>query len=177
MFPKEMYAAKRCFKECGGVIKEVVSVGYFCKPIRCVYTVFPDTPEVVCIPKSGFGNYEVGVTHLFDVCEDIDSVISAAKESLNKDEQILYSELYTGKELDGASGFEFCGYDLLEAGASAIYDCSFELEFDFNIVNINDFGLISTIEEAIEIDKKLRMEFPDERHAHCEICGVWRYVN
>jgi hypothetical protein len=172
MFPKEMYVAKRCFKEYDSAIREVVSVGYSCVPIRWIYVVFPDAPNDICVPQRGFENYilEEGVTRLWDMCEDVNDVVLAGKENLKETEQILYCELFKGNELDGVNDFEFCGYDLLEAGASAIYDC------DFKINNINDFGLIPTINEAIEADAKLRMGFPYEQHAHCDIYGIWRYV-
>ncbi|MDR3292518.1 MAG: hypothetical protein LBT20_00250 [Clostridiales bacterium] len=172
MFLKEMYVAKRCFKECNSTIREVVSVGYSCMPIRYIYAAFLDAPNELCAPEIGFENYilEENAVRSWNVCKDINKVVFIAKENLNKDEQILYCELYKGNIFDGMSNFEFCGYDLLEVGASAIYDC------DFNIDKTNDWGLIPTITEAIEVDIKLRNEFPYEQHAHCDIYAVWRYV-
>jgi hypothetical protein len=176
MFLKEMYTAKRCFKERGGKNSEIVSVGYSCMPIRCICGVFPNGFDEWSVPPIGFESLamEQDVALPWIVCNDIPRVVALAKEALNDDEQILYYELYGGNGA-GASAiydcdFEFCGYDLIEAGASAIYDCDFEID------NINEFGLIATLDGAIAIDRQLRAEFPDESHAHCDIYGVWRYV-
>ena len=72
-------------------------------------------------------------------------------------------------------GFTFCGYDLVEADTSisAITDCG----GDFTSIpyeKLTEFGLLPTYRDAVLTQLALVEEAPDEPHAYCMICEIWR---
>ena len=73
------------------------------------------------------------------------------------------------------SGFTFCGYDLVEdfSTISAITDCG----GGFSCIpyeNLTEFGLLPTYKDAILTQLALVEEAPDECHAYCDVCEIWR---
>lgn len=79
-------------------------------------------------------------------------------------------------------GFEFCGYDLVEGeyefnigfGISSLTNCSFDDIFSFK--DLNQYGLLDSRKEAEHLQKLLPEIFPDEPHAYCTICAIWRKI-
>jgi hypothetical protein len=71
--------------------------------------------------------------------------------------------------------FEFFGYDLLEdkTGISAITNCG---GFDKAFANseLSAFGLIQNLARAKEIQKSLKINYPEEAHAQTAIWALWR---
>ena len=72
-------------------------------------------------------------------------------------------------------GFTFCGYDLVEEETliSAITDYG----GGFNSIpyeKLTEYGLIPTYKDAALAQLALVEEEPDEPHAYCIICEVWR---
>ena len=72
-------------------------------------------------------------------------------------------------------GFTFCGYDLVDADTSisAITDCG----GDFTSISydkLTEFGLLPTYKDAVLTQLALVEEAPDEPHAYCMICEIWR---
>ena len=72
-------------------------------------------------------------------------------------------------------GFTFCGYDLVEEETliSAITDYG----GGFNSIpyeKLTEYGLIPTYKDAALAQLALVEEAPDESHAHCVVCEVWR---
>ena len=72
-------------------------------------------------------------------------------------------------------GFTFCGYDLVEEETliSAITDYG----GGFNSIpyeKLTEYGLIPTYKDAALAQLALVEEEPDESHAYCIICEVWR---
>ena len=73
------------------------------------------------------------------------------------------------------SGFEFCGYDLVESGStiSAITNCG----GDFNSIpygKLTRYGLLPNYKDAVLAQLALVEEDPDEPHADCDIYEIWR---
>ena len=76
--------------------------------------------------------------------------------------------------------FEFCGYDLVEGeyeydigfGISSLTNCSFDEVFSFK--DLNKYGLLDSRKEAERLQELLPKIFPDEPHAYCIICAIWR---
>ena len=72
-------------------------------------------------------------------------------------------------------GFTFCGYDLVEEETliSAITDYG----GGFNSIpyeKLTEYGLIPTYKDAVLAQLALVEEEPEEPHAYCIICEVWR---
>lgn len=71
--------------------------------------------------------------------------------------------------------FEFLGYDVVdtEACASALSNCG-----GFPDVFLNDeltqHGLIRSLGRAMEIQKNLRKNHPEEHHADCDVWAIFR---
>ena len=72
-------------------------------------------------------------------------------------------------------GFEFCGYDLVEESISisAVTDCGgmfASIPYD----RLTEFGLLPSYKDAALAQLALVEEAPDENHAYCMICEIWR---
>ena len=72
-------------------------------------------------------------------------------------------------------GFTFCGYDLVEEDTtiSSITNCG----GGFTSVpykKLTEYGLLPTYRDAVLTQLALIEEDPDEPHAYCMICEIWR---
>jgi len=71
--------------------------------------------------------------------------------------------------------FVFQGYDLVDVGCgnSALTNCG---GFDNAFANeeLSNVGLLSTLKRAIEVQKLLEKNYPDEPHADCNIWAIWK---
>jgi hypothetical protein len=78
-------------------------------------------------------------------------------------------------ELIEIQDYDFLGYDLLDqyCDTSALTNCG---GFDevFLPSDLNHFGLIDKYEKAIDINKGLLKNYPDEEHADTNIIAIWR---
>jgi len=77
--------------------------------------------------------------------------------------------------------FDFCGFDLADGWVSAILNCGsfascdyFSKAFDYQ--ELNELGLISNYESAVQIRQKLMDEYPDDEHTYCAIFAIWRRI-
>jgi hypothetical protein len=72
-------------------------------------------------------------------------------------------------------GFDFIGYDLLDAygGISALTNCG-GFSNTFLPQDLNQYGLISAYDMARTTKKNLLMNNPDEHHANCNVWAIWR---
>lgn len=72
-------------------------------------------------------------------------------------------------------GFTFCGYDLVEEATSisAITNCG-ELFTSVPYDKLTEFGLLPTYKDAVLTQLALIDEEPQESHAYCMICEIWR---
>ena len=72
--------------------------------------------------------------------------------------------------------YEFIGYDLLDKAydISALVNCG---GFDnaFSSSDLNQYGLISQFDKAVEINKRLLANNPEEYHADCNRFAIWRH--
>lgn len=74
--------------------------------------------------------------------------------------------------------FEFRGYDLVETqtGISALVNCG---GFDraFTPTDLSDCGLLPDLSQAADVQARLRVEYPDEPHADCDLWALWQMTN
>ena len=72
-------------------------------------------------------------------------------------------------------GFTFCGYDLVEEETliSAITDYGGGFD-SIPYEKLTEYGLLPTYKDAVLAQLALVEEDPDEPHAHCVVCEVWR---
>lgn len=76
---------------------------------------------------------------------------------------------------DLSNNFDFIGYDLIGMdGVSALVNCG---GFDelFLPKDLNEYGLLSEWRKAKKIQQDLRINHPDDHHAHCYLYEVWRH--
>lgn len=73
--------------------------------------------------------------------------------------------------------FEFRGFDLVElmTGISALVNCG---GFDkaFAPTDLSNCGLLTEHAKALEVRDRLRAEYPDEPHAHCDVWAIWQMI-
>ena len=60
----------------------------------------------------------------------------------------------------------------LQTGVSALVNCG---GFDraFSPAELSECGLLADHARALTVQKRLRAEYPDEHHAHCDLWAVW----
>jgi len=70
--------------------------------------------------------------------------------------------------------FVFGGYDVVDvcADISALTNCS-GFPNAFRNEELNEIGLIPTFERATEIARLLRIHYPHEPHARCDVWALW----
>jgi hypothetical protein len=73
-------------------------------------------------------------------------------------------------------GFEFVGYDLLdhEYEISALSNCG---GFDeiFLPTDLNEFGLLNDYDKAVDVQRRLVENNPEEHQAYCNLFALWRH--
>jgi hypothetical protein len=73
------------------------------------------------------------------------------------------------------SRFVFRGFDLVElqTGISALVNCG---GFDkaFAPTELSHCGLLDDHARAVDVQKRLQVEYPDEHHADCDLWAVWQ---
>jgi hypothetical protein len=69
------------------------------------------------------------------------------------------------------SRFVFRGFDLIECGVSALVNCGgFDKAFASH--EVSDCGLLSDLPRALQVQKALKAEYPDDHHANCELWAI-----
>lgn len=73
-------------------------------------------------------------------------------------------------------GFAFLGYELLDQDntISALTNCGGFPEA-FAAQDLTDSGLIASFDHAVEVQQVLKMSYPDEHHADCNIWAIFRW--
>jgi len=114
--------------------------------------------------------------HLSGYFKDLDYLLNRIRGKTGA--QILAVLREPVSDADGLSNddnFEFVGYDLLEdeIGISAITNCG---GFDKAFANseLSTVGLIQNLARAKEIQKSLKINYPEEAHAQTAIWALWR---
>jgi hypothetical protein len=71
--------------------------------------------------------------------------------------------------------FNFRGFDLveLETGISALVNCG-EFPKAFSSSDLSDCGLLTEHAQALGVQKRLRVAYPDDHHANCDVWAIWR---
>lgn len=107
---------------------------------------------------------------------EIVQLVNDEKSLLKGDQCLIYYEQFIKEDMKGQIDFEFCGYDLMDDmfEISAIIGCG-NLNEKF-VYKLNQYGLLDNLQDAIDAQKQLYVDFPDEYHAHCDIYGLWRDI-
>lgn len=117
---------------------------------------------------------------LMDLQEIMIDEIDDAKESVEQIVAIIIRpEIEVSRVLENYSGFQFCGYDLVEAfsGISAITNCGADWGEVLDYSILNEYGLIPNYRNAVMTQLDLAEKYPEESHAYCEIVEIWRMIN
>ena len=71
--------------------------------------------------------------------------------------------------------FTFRGFDLVElqTGISALVNCG-GFSKAFASTDLSDCGLLMDHAKAMNVQKLLRAEYPDEHHANCDVWAIWQ---
>ena len=112
--------------------------------------------------------------------EEIDE--TEALEPVRAGWQVICAVFSTGEApheaLRSGGVFQFCGYDLVETATSvsAVTNCgaAWRKALDYSL--LNEFGLFPSYQQAKQSQRKLREQYPDAEHAHCEIIELWRRI-
>jgi hypothetical protein len=73
------------------------------------------------------------------------------------------------------SRFIFRGFDLVElpTGISALVNCG-GFPKAFSQADLSDCGLLTDHAKAVNVQVRLRAEYPDEHHADCDVWAIWQ---
>jgi hypothetical protein len=71
--------------------------------------------------------------------------------------------------------FGFAGFDLVDVhgDVSALTNCG-GFQGVFANSELSEFGLLSSLDRAQEVQESLRAHYPEESHAECHVWGIWR---
>jgi hypothetical protein len=112
-------------------------------------------------------------THLFF---DLDHVLKkvAGNERVNV---LALMENPTAEKIASFANprFVFRGFDLVDeqGGNSSLLNCG-GLDKAFSNAELSEFGLIADYQRASDIRQALRENYPEERHAVCNIWAIWQ---
>lgn len=72
--------------------------------------------------------------------------------------------------------FELRGFDLVElqTGISAVANNCGGFDKVFARSSLSECGLLTDYAHALRVQKRLREEYPDEPHAHCDLWAIWQ---
>ena len=122
-----------------------------------------DTKEIVSFDCGLFEMYEIG-SHDSPLRANTQQIVAVILRP-NLD-PIEYME---------KRGFTFCGYDLVEeeTSISAITNCDGRFD-SIPYEKLTEYGLLPTYKDAVLTQLALVEDEPEEPHAYCIICEVWR---
>jgi hypothetical protein len=74
--------------------------------------------------------------------------------------------------------FQFLGYDVVDQQciASALTNCGGFPEA-FQNSELSQVGLLTNLDRAAEVQRRLRSFYPDHPHAHCNVWAIFRQTN
>ena len=112
-------------------------------------------------------------THLF---RDLDYVLGKVAGNERVNVLAIMQEPTTADLASVADArFVFRGFDLVERGGeiSALVNCG---GFDkaFALAELSECGLLIDHAQALNVQKLLRAEYPDEHHANCDVWAIWK---
>ena len=113
---------------------------------------------------------------LFEMYE-IESPEVALRSDTRQILAVIIRPPFMSAEYLESKGFVFCGYDLVESetSISAITNCG----ATFNSIpyeKLTEYGLLPTYKDAVLTQMALVEEDPEEPHAYCDICEIWRKI-
>jgi hypothetical protein len=106
----------------------------------------------------------------------LEYVIEKAKETDYFNLLAVVKEPNETKAVQLENDFDFMGYDLIETTGdiSALTNCG-GFDETFLPEALNEYGLISNFNSAVDIQKNLKINNPMEAHADCDLFEVWRH--
>lgn len=164
------------FEKTTGIVgkSEVVTLGKHCVGDYCELFQYVETDYYKKLLRfNDFSQDGVRVAENITTYEAI-GIIEAEKKNLKYGKQLLYFEVYGGKQLELLTGFEFCGYELMDrlCAVSVITDSKHLISKQMD--KLNEYGLFGTVEDALAAQKQIRDDNPCEAAADSIIYGVWR---
>ena len=121
-------------------------------------------------------NYNVQENYLTDYFHDLDYLLRRVDtfDHINILAVLLNPES-DARHLWADDRFEFLGYDLIErtTGVSALTNCG---GFDQAFANddLSPVGLLTAYDDACTVQNLLKMHYPDDPHADCDLWAIWR---
>lgn len=73
--------------------------------------------------------------------------------------------------------FVFRGFDLIETevGISALSNCG-GFDRSFSDTDLSEYGLLTDYAKAVDVQKSLIKEHPEEHHAECDLWAIWKKI-
>ncbi|HET6798446.1 MAG TPA: hypothetical protein VFH40_14900, partial [Gemmatimonadales bacterium] len=74
-------------------------------------------------------------------------------------------------------GFAFAGFDLVDihTDISALTNCG-GFEGVFLNAELSELGLLTDLSRAQQVQADLRLQYPNESHAECNVWAIWRQL-
>lgn len=116
-------------------------------------------------------SFDCGLFRMYEI-EDPDATLLPATAQIVA---VIVRPDETPSSVLQQKGFIFCGYDLVEefSNISAITNCGAGFS-SIPYEKLTDYGLLPTHQDALLTQRALAEEDPEEPHADCEICEIWR---
>jgi hypothetical protein len=132
-------------------------------------------PTVLPEIKTEYWSRIVNEDFMLDFFIDADFLRAETAGIPRKNMLCVFRNPSTHPAAEVPSGFEFVGYDLVEApsGVSALTNCGgFPDVFSNN--EISEKGLLRSHNRARQVQLELRRRYPNEPHANCQAWAIFR---
>lgn len=111
-------------------------------------------------------------THLF---RDLPHLLGRVPDSETHNVLAVLESPHDEEVAAGPRGFTLMGFELLDVcgDISALTNCR-GFPRSFSSLELNDVGLLDSLQRAYEVQQSLRREYPQEGHATCDVWAIWR---
>jgi hypothetical protein len=121
-------------------------------------------------------SYNVQADFKIDLFYDLDHVLQRTADKYRVNvlallENPMENEVRSFQD----SRFDFRGFDLmdLQMSVSALVNCG-GFDLAFAPADLSPCGLLTDHALAIQVQKRLRAEYPNEVHANCDVWAIWQ---
>ncbi|MGI9367553.1 MAG: hypothetical protein ACR2O2_01835 [Ruegeria sp.] len=136
-------------------------------------------PTLLGETKDEYWPYIVNEDYMLDFFVDLEFMLEQLPKGVEKNLLCVFRNPATQPAPpDDSNRFELLGYELLDVqgGISALTNCGGFPEA-FSNEELNQFGLISSRDRAVEVQASLRAHYPDAHHADCHVWALTRASN
>lgn len=109
-----------------------------------------------------------------DLFRDLDYVKSRIAQGARHHLICAFHDPASETDLNAPAGFQYLGCDLIESGGgiSSLVNCG-GFEGVFENGELSEYGLLTSLERARQVQRDMPEKHPDEVHAYCDLFAIF----